>query len=61
MLIRRFVNGTFRLLLRAEWDKDTCQEYNQILTGQGGPLWFVLLPFFLLTLSILTILQCQFW
>ena len=55
MLIRRFVNATFRLLLRSTWDKDACQEYNQILTGEGGPLWFGF--FFLLTLSILTILQ----
>jgi ribosomal RNA-processing protein 1 len=38
MLIRRFVNATFRLLLRSTWNKDTCQEYNQILTGEGGPL-----------------------
>ncbi|KDR85462.1 hypothetical protein GALMADRAFT_234350 [Galerina marginata CBS 339.88] len=38
MLIRRFVNATFRLLIRAKWNKDTCLEYNQILTNEGGPL-----------------------
>jgi len=40
MLIRRFVNATFRLLLRSRWDKVSCQEYNDILTGEGGPLWY---------------------
>ncbi|KAF4623826.1 hypothetical protein D9613_002231 [Agrocybe pediades] len=38
MLIRRFVNATFRLLIREKWDDSTCREYNQILTRQGGPL-----------------------
>ncbi|KAI0828946.1 Nop52-domain-containing protein [Trametes gibbosa] len=38
MLVRRFVNASFRLLMRAEWDEATCQEYNSILTDRGGPL-----------------------
>ena len=39
MLVRRVVNATFRLLLRAEWADETCVEYNSILTPKGGPLW----------------------
>ncbi|CAA7265915.1 unnamed protein product [Cyclocybe aegerita] len=38
MLIRRFVNATFRLLTRAKWNNGSCQEYNRILTEEGGPL-----------------------
>ncbi|KAK7058396.1 hypothetical protein VNI00_002030 [Paramarasmius palmivorus] len=38
MLVRRFVNASFRLLLRNDWDTKTCEEYNEILTRQGGPL-----------------------
>ncbi|KAI0639972.1 Nop52-domain-containing protein [Trametes polyzona] len=38
MLVRRFVNASFRLLMRAEWDEDACREYNSILTDRGGPL-----------------------
>ncbi|KAJ7040438.1 nucleolar protein,Nop52-domain-containing protein [Mycena alexandri] len=38
MLVRRFVNATFRLLGRAEWDKSACTTYNDILTSEGGPL-----------------------
>ncbi|KAI0334375.1 Nop52-domain-containing protein [Cubamyces sp. BRFM 1775] len=38
MLVRRFVNASFRLLIRAEWDGAACQEYNSILTDRGGPL-----------------------
>ena len=39
MLIRRFTNATFRLFIREKWDKDACQEYNRILSNEGGPLW----------------------
>ena len=39
MLVRRFVNAAFRLLLRTEWDDSACREYNSILTRTGGPLW----------------------
>jgi ribosomal RNA-processing protein 1 len=39
MLVRRFVNASFRLLLRVEWDKNACEEYNNILLATGGPLW----------------------
>jgi len=39
MLVRRFVNATFRLLLRAEWEYSVCQEYNSMLVQTGGPLW----------------------
>ncbi|KAH9835867.1 Nop52-domain-containing protein [Rhodofomes roseus] len=38
MLIRRFVNASFRLLLRTHWDSSSCDRYNAILTRQGGPL-----------------------
>ncbi|KAL1740962.1 nucleolar protein,Nop52-domain-containing protein [Schizophyllum fasciatum] len=36
MLIRRFVNASFRLLIRNDWNEDTCAEYNEILTRPGG-------------------------
>ena len=39
MLVRRFVNASFRLLIRDEWDASVCAEYNTILTDKGGPLW----------------------
>ena len=39
MLIRRFVNASFRLLMRDKWERDSCQRYNAILTQRGGPLW----------------------
>ncbi|KAG8692022.1 hypothetical protein FRC09_011485 [Ceratobasidium sp. 395] len=38
MLIRRFVNVTFRLLLKHDWDVQACTDINQILKGKGGPL-----------------------
>ncbi|KAF8216044.1 nucleolar protein,Nop52-domain-containing protein [Mycena galopus ATCC 62051] len=38
MLVRRFVNATFRLLERSKWDKSACDTYNDILTCEGGPL-----------------------
>jgi len=38
MLIRRFVNASFRLLIRSRWDIDACNQYNDILTERGGPL-----------------------
>ncbi|KAH8120081.1 Nop52-domain-containing protein, partial [Phellopilus nigrolimitatus] len=38
MLVRKFVNASFRLLVRAEWDKNALEEYNDILTCKGGPL-----------------------
>jgi len=38
MLVRRFVNATFRLLMRTKWEDSACQEYNIILTQTGGPL-----------------------
>ena len=41
MLVRRFVNASFRLLIRTGWHQDTCREYNNVLTGLGGPLWCV--------------------
>ena len=39
MLVRRFVNASFRLLMREKWDASVCTEYNGILMSQGGPLW----------------------
>ncbi|KAG8703734.1 hypothetical protein FRC08_002661 [Ceratobasidium sp. 394] len=38
MLIRRFVNATFRLLLKHDWNPQACAEVNEILKGRGGPL-----------------------
>ncbi|KAI0036589.1 Nop52-domain-containing protein [Vararia minispora EC-137] len=38
MLIRRYVNASFRLLMRAGWSLGTIDEYNKILVRQGGPL-----------------------
>ena len=39
MLVRKFVNASFRLLIRADWDKSAVSEYNDILSCRGGPLW----------------------
>ena len=44
MLVRRFVNASFRLLIREGWDAAAVKEYNSILTDRGGPLWYV--PYF---------------
>ena len=41
MLIRRFVNASFRLLARVDWDEKAFEEYNDILTCKGAPLWSV--------------------
>ncbi|OSX66937.1 hypothetical protein POSPLADRAFT_1051101 [Postia placenta MAD-698-R-SB12] len=38
MLIRRFVNASFRLLMKTEWDSAACDECNSIYTSRGGPL-----------------------
>jgi len=38
MLVRRFVNASFRLLMRVKWDKNACEEYSNILSDTGGPL-----------------------
>ncbi|KAJ6503362.1 nucleolar protein,Nop52-domain-containing protein [Mycena vitilis] len=38
MLVRRFVNATFRLLGRSKWDRVACETYGNILTREGGPL-----------------------
>ncbi|KAG6380907.1 nucleolar protein,Nop52-domain-containing protein [Boletus reticuloceps] len=38
MLVRRFVNASFRLLIRAQWDNSALQNYTSILTSEGGPL-----------------------
>ncbi|KAG5647776.1 hypothetical protein DXG03_008499 [Asterophora parasitica] len=38
MLVRRFVNASFRRLIRAEWQREACVEYNDILTAPGGPV-----------------------
>ena len=39
MLVREFVNSSFRLLIRTQWDGASVREYNDILTCRGGPLW----------------------
>ncbi|GJN87653.1 hypothetical protein Rhopal_000608-T1 [Rhodotorula paludigena] len=38
LLIRRFVHVAFRLLEREGWDARAIAEYNEVLTGPGGPL-----------------------
>ncbi|THV07530.1 Nop52-domain-containing protein [Dendrothele bispora CBS 962.96] len=38
MLVRRFVNASFRLLIREDWDARYVEEYNKILSREGGPL-----------------------
>lgn len=38
MLIRRFVNASFRLLIRENWEEKACSIYNDILISEGGPL-----------------------
>ncbi|KAF8560066.1 ribosomal RNA processing protein [Imleria badia] len=38
MLVRRFLNASFRLLIRVKWDQAALQDYTSILTNTGGPL-----------------------
>ncbi|KAG8933482.1 hypothetical protein FRC02_011771 [Tulasnella sp. 418] len=38
MLVRRFVNGSFRLLMSTDWEAKYVDEYNVIMDGSGGPL-----------------------
>jgi len=38
LLVRRYTNASFRLLIRAHWDASACDTYNDILSGEGGPL-----------------------
>lgn len=38
MLVRRFVNATFRLLARSKWDISILESHTDILIKQGGPL-----------------------
>jgi len=38
MLVRKFVNASFHLLVREEWSRAVCEEYNHIIGGPGGPL-----------------------
>ncbi|OJA19572.1 rRNA processing [Rhizopogon vesiculosus] len=38
MLVRKFVNASFRLLIRTKWDAAAVEEYNLILSGPNGPL-----------------------
>ncbi|KAF7311078.1 rRNA processing protein [Mycena chlorophos] len=38
MLVRKFVNATFRLLARENWREAACETYNKMLTREGGPL-----------------------
>lgn len=41
MLVRRFVNASFRLLIDEKWSSTAIDEYTKILTGRGGPLEYV--------------------
>jgi ribosomal RNA-processing protein 1 len=38
MLMRRYVNVTFRLLAREGWNKEAVDGVNEILGRKGGPL-----------------------
>jgi ribosomal RNA-processing protein 1 len=38
MLMRRYVNATFRLLAREGWSEESVDAANRILTENGGPL-----------------------
>ncbi|KAL4252472.1 RRP1 family protein [Abortiporus biennis] len=38
MLVRRFVNATFRLLMRNNWKSSACKDYISIISHRGGPL-----------------------
>jgi len=38
MLIRRYVNASFRLLMREAWESSACEQYNEILRREDGPL-----------------------
>jgi len=38
MLVRKFTNAAFRLLIRADWEEEACTEYNSIISSKGGPL-----------------------
>ncbi|KAG2155550.1 Nop52-domain-containing protein [Suillus clintonianus] len=38
MLVRKFVNASFRFLVRTKWDSATVEKYNSILSGPNGPL-----------------------
>lgn len=48
LLIRRFVGAAFKLLAREDWDLKAIAEYNEMLTGPGGPLQSVLSNDFIL-------------
>lgn len=39
MLVRKFVNGSFRLLAREMWTVDAMDEYTRIISGNKGPLY----------------------
>lgn len=38
MLMRRYVNATFRLLARHGWSKQAVEGVNDILTAKTGPM-----------------------
>jgi ribosomal RNA-processing protein 1 len=38
MLMRRYVNATFRLLARTGWKEDAVRGVNEVLGRKGGPL-----------------------
>lgn len=38
LLVRRFVNASFRLQLREDWNEECCEAYEYIMAGPGGPL-----------------------
>ncbi|WRT69712.1 uncharacterized protein IL334_006702 [Kwoniella shivajii] len=38
LLMRRYVNATFRLLAREKWDKNAVEAVNRILSKNGGPM-----------------------
>jgi len=38
MLIRRYINATFRLLAREDWSAEAIAGVNKILSGPRGPM-----------------------
>ncbi|KAG8852684.1 hypothetical protein FRB96_008540 [Tulasnella sp. 330] len=39
MLIRRFINASFRFLIKLDWEENYMELYDLMLTGPGGPLF----------------------
>lgn len=47
MLVRRFINAAFQLLLQLDWEEQAVEDVNAIVSDEGGPLAsapFLLIP-----------------